>query len=1023
LSTPYSFEQSKDAIASLAKHFATNRVQYLAATYKEAHARQEFIDPLFVALNWDVHNSQQAAPDYRGVVVEDSQDVEGHKKAPDYAFRVGWDRKFFAEAKKPGVDLKNDAGPVYQLRRYAWSAKLPLSILTDFEELAFYDSRIRPAEKDKAGVARVNYLRYEEYPDRWQEICDVFSRGSVLDGSFDQFVQVSRGKHGTSEVDAEFLKEIEGWRNVLAKNIAIRNPRLTIDEMNDAVQRTIDRIIFFRMAEDRGIEEYGRLQRLAEVEGIYAALLALSRQADAHYNSGLFDFSKTGDRITPGLKVDDKALKPILADLYYPQSPYEFSVMPAEILGNVYEQFLGKVIRLTAAHQAKVEEKPEVKKAGGVYYTPTYIVEYIVKNTVGKQVEGRSPKQLKGFRVLDMACGSGSFLLGAYQYLLDYYRQWYSEHTPEKHSEAVWQQGEVWRLTTAEKKCILIEHIFGVDIDRQAVEVTKLSLLLKVLEGENDETLGKQLVLLQERALPNLDRNIKCGNSLIGPDYFSGQLFPGPDELRRVNPFDWAAEFPEAMQAGGFDCVIGNPPHIRIQTLAPGEIEYFSKCYETTVGNYDIYCPFLEKAVKLLTPNGYASYILPHRFFKTDYGDGLRTFLSKRKNVIEILDFDGFMVFPGASINTCIIILSAMESESFKFSQARFVRRQIGEMPQVMMRIDDTAQADAPDLVIDILNTTSLGSAPWTFILPKEETLWQLLTGGKRVLGEISEQIFQGLKTGSDSVFSVRVITPGKKTSTIRCEENGQNYKIESALLYPQIKGGEMKRYHILETDRVVIFPYENGKLLSQSKLQSEYPFMWQYFKAHQKYLEAREEGRLRGVGWYGYTRSQALSSMQQPKIVTPDYYAQASYGFDEAGKFFFFGGGAGGYGIVLKPGWQPQFVLGLLNSKLPDWYLRKISVRQYQTAFSYVKKYIEQLPIRPINLSDPTDKARHDKMVTLVEQMLDLHKRKAAATDASGQARLQRLIDSTDKEIDTLVYELYSLTPEEIAVVEKASK
>lgn len=295
---PYSFEQSKDEIARLVKHFATNKAMYVAPAYKEAHARQEFIDPLFVALNWDVHNYQHAAPDYREVILEDSLDIEGQKKAPDYAFRVGRDRKFFGEAKKPGVDLKTAAAPAYQLRRYAWSAKLPLSLLTDFEELAVYDCRIRPSEKDKPSVARANYLTCNEYADRWAEVWDVFSREAVWGGSFDQFAQAGKGKRGASEVDAEFLKEIEGWRDVLARNIALRNARLTIDELNDAVQRLIDRIIFLRMAEDRGIEEYGRLQRLALTpppspsgrgaggERIYAGLLALSRKADAKDAAG-----------------------------------------------------------------------------------------------------------------------------------------------------------------------------------------------------------------------------------------------------------------------------------------------------------------------------------------------------------------------------------------------------------------------------------------------------------------------------------------------------------------------------------------------------------------------------------------------------------------------------------------------------------------------------------------------------------------------------------------------------------------
>ena len=364
----------------------------------------------------------------------------------------------------------------------------------------------------------------------------------------------------------------------------------------------------------------------------------LSKKADTKYNSGLFDFSKSGDQVTPRLTVDDKTLKPILADLYYPQSPYEFSVLPAEILGNVYEQFLGKVIRLTASHQAKVEEKPEVKKAGGVYYTPVYIVNYIVKNTVGKQIEGKSPAQLNGFRVLDPACGSGSFLLGAYTLLLEYYHDWYSAHEPGKRKETVAQQPDgSWQLTLPERKRILTEHIFGVDIDRQAVEVTKLSLLLKVLEGV------KQLTLFAERALPNLDNNIKCGNSLIEPDYFAGKMMPDNDELRRVNPFDWQQGFPEAMQAGGFDCVIGNPPYIRIQNMkewAPLEIEIYKQIYSTAcAGNYDIYIVFVERGLGLLNTRGRLGFILPSKFFSTDYGEALRRLIVERKALSEVVDF------------------------------------------------------------------------------------------------------------------------------------------------------------------------------------------------------------------------------------------------------------------------------------------------------------------------------------------------------------------------------------------------
>jgi len=321
----------------------------------------------------------------------------------------------------------------------------------------------------------------------------------VLQRSFDRYIEIAKKKRGTQEVDDEFLKEIEGWREALATNIAIRNTQLSVRELNDAVQKTIDRIIFLRMCEDRGIEQYGQLLSLLERENIYPHLIKIYEKADEKYNSGLFHFKKERERSTPPdeitlkLTIDDKVLKEIIKHIYYPESPYEFSVLRPEILGNVYEQFLGKVIRLTEGHRAKVEEKPEVKKAGGVYYTPEYIVDYIVKNTVGKLCEGKTPKQIEKLHILDPACGSGSFLLGAYSYLLTYHLNYYTNRkNPKSYKEQIYQRKDgQWFLTIKEKKRILLNNIYGVDIDSQAVEVTKLSLLLKVLEGESKDVYEK----------------------------------------------------------------------------------------------------------------------------------------------------------------------------------------------------------------------------------------------------------------------------------------------------------------------------------------------------------------------------------------------------------------------------------------------------------------------------------------------------------------------------------------------------
>ncbi|MBF8295115.1 MAG: type restriction enzyme Eco57I (Endonuclease Eco57I), partial [Bacteroidetes bacterium] len=514
-------------IIKLVERFERNRDQYTSGNYNEAQLRQEFLNPFFSALGWDVENQQGYAEPYKEVIHEDAIKIGSATKAPDYAFRIGGTRKFFVEAKNPSVNLKEDISPSYQLRRYAWSAKLPLSILTDFQEFVIYDCRTKPLKTDKASTGRVRYLTYNDYATEWDSIASVFSKEALLKGSFDKFAESTKGKKGTTEVDDAFLKEIESWRDILAKNIALRNVKLSQPELNFSVQRTIDRIIFLRICEDRGIEPYAKLLTLVNGERVYRRLYEQFYRADEKYNSGLFHFehekerAERPDELTPNLHIDDKPLKEIIGNLYYPDCPYEFSVLPADILGQVYEQFLGKVIRLTAGHQAKVEEKPEVKKAGGVYYTPTYIVNYIVKNTVGKLLDpdpplkkgdvilspvgkgsssndgtpassnafseaGRkdlnhtrtdrekatkptkplTPKEASKLRILDPACGSGSFLIGAYQYLLNWHRDWYEKDRAEKHTTgknaALFRgPGGEWRLTTGERKRILLNNIYG----------------------------------------------------------------------------------------------------------------------------------------------------------------------------------------------------------------------------------------------------------------------------------------------------------------------------------------------------------------------------------------------------------------------------------------------------------------------------------------------------------------------------------------------------------------------------------
>ncbi len=990
-------------IENLIERFDRNLEGYKGGQYNEAQLRQDFLNPFLGALGWDMTNKAGYAEAYRDVIHEDAIKIGGATKAPDYCFRIGSVKKFFVEAKKPSVNVKDDVSPAFQLRRYAWSAKLPLSILTDFEEFAVYDCRIKPVQTDKASTGRVLYFTYKDYPAKWDELVNIFSREAVLKGSFDKYAESSKLKKGTATVDDAFLTEIEDWRDMLAKNIALRNADLTTRELNFAVQRTIDRIVFLRICEDRGIEEYGRLQTQLNGTNVYKRLVQLFSQADDRYNSGLFHFQREKerheepDKLTPNISIDDKPLKDIINRLYYPESPYEFSVLSADILGQVYEQFLGKVIRLTAGHQAKVEEKPEVRKAGGVYYTPKYIVDYIVKNTVGKLVEDKKPKEVEKLKILDPACGSGSFLLGAYQYLLDWHLKWYIDNEPDKWAKtkqpSIYQGPSPdpntpnWNLTTSEKKRILLNNIYGVDIDSQAVEVTKLSLLLKVLEGESNQTLANQLRMFHERALPDLGDNIKCGNSLIGYDFYEQTTMLEQDDRSQINAFDWKEGFPDIMKSGGFDSVIGNPPYVRIQGFPRMQIDYLTNRYKSAKGNCDLYVSFVERGYNLLNSHGLLGKILPNKFFKTDYGEGLRELLAKNKAVTKIVDFGAHQVF-NATTYTCLLFLSKPANKTFDYAESE-------AKPESLLGLN-FATKSADDLDKDA----------WEFASKEAAVLLTKLAQNSRRLLDLPADMSRGSSSGDDDVFVV---------------EN-KALKIEEGILRVPVFATDFNRYtYTPSSEWRIIFPYvrenDSFRLYTENELQKKFPKAYAYLLSRQADLKKRKQYS----AWYGYSAPRNLKLHDDSQILIPLLADHGIYAFvpkNLLGKLCPMA--SGGFTIALSPECtlRPEYVLGLLNSHLLYWKLKQMSNVFRGGWITCTKQYFGELPIRNIDMTNRTDKTLYEKIVSLVDQTLSLKQQPEAKTDHEKTA-LQRQINAIDQQIDQVVYELYGLTPDEIQIVE----
>ena len=932
-------------IQELVTRFSEQLTAYKKSDYNETQTRRDFIDPFFKALGWDIDNEQGFAESYREVIHEDRVKVGTATKAPDYSFRLsGGQRLFFVEAKKPSVLIKDDIQPAYQVRRYGWSAKLNVSVITDFEEFAIYDCTKKPIPTDKTSVARVKYITYNDYISEWDFLWNTFSKEAVLKGSFDKFIGGNANKKGTATVDKEFLNSLDQWRTLLAETISKENKQLDEDELNFVVQQTLDRIIFLRICEDRSIEPYGRLKECLNRGDYYENLLLEFKQADDKYNSGLFNFKK--DKLSHQVKINNKTLKTIISQLYYPECPYEFSVLSVEILGSAYEQFLGKTITINNRGKAVIELKPEVRKAGGVYYTPQYIVDYIVINTIGKLCDKKTPKEVSEIKIVDPACGSGSFLIGAYQFLLNWHKDYYTQNPNKKNP--LTPEGN---LTTPEKKKILLNNIFGVDIDTNAVEVTKLSLLLKCMEGETQASIAHQMKMFNERVLPTLDDNIKSGNSLIDTDYYDTQLDFG--EERIIKPFSWQKAYPTVFKNGGFDVVIGNPPYVFTRDVDwSDEVKnYFWSKFEISKGDdksrknqsgkINLYILFIIKSTELLNKNGCLSFIIPNGLLRTTTYDTARKFILERTSIERIVDLkDG--VFEGVTASTIIInLLNNNKKRDTLIIDANC---------KIDGFVDEnkTTKITQSNFLNNVSHTFSL------YINPLEQNLFTKISNSDFFLKDIIVDIIEGIVAHKEFISD-------KKLSI--------EYK-------PMLEGKDIKKFQTNFGGNYVLF--------DRKKIHRARPdYVWE---ANKKIVIQRISGG----------KSPLVSTIDKEK-----YKAFASTNL-----------------LLIKDNlvkkYPYELICALINSKLWNFYYSKNFSNGSNLTVNISKTFLEMLPLPKLPNAEIVN-----KISSIVENQLTLNEEIKIATLDTKKEQIKQKIEYNEDKINSLVYQLYNLTKDEIELVE----
>lgn len=984
---------AQKGIIELVNRFETHFDSYKDQNYKEARLRGEFINPFFEYLGWDVYNKNNAAEAYREVIQEDSLKIEDTLKAPDYSFRLaGGKRLFFVEAKKPSVSVIESIQPAYQVRRYGWSAKHPISVVTDFEEFAIYDCATKPNPNDKPSVARIKYLTYQDYLREFDFIWNTFSREQVLRGSFDKFVHSDKQKQGTATVDKDFLESLDRWRTYLAVSLSWKNKLLGEDEINFAVQQLIDRIIFLRIAEDRKIEPYGSLKSVLSYGDYYTSLFSLFRRADEKYNSGLFDFKR--DRISETLKVDNKVLKTIIEELYYPKCPYEFSVLPIEILGSVYEQFLGKIIRITPAHHAKVEEKPEVRKAGGVYYTPQYVVDYIVRNTVGKLIEGKAPNDISSIKIVDPACGSGSFLIGALHYLFEYHRNFYNHnnYSRYKKNSPLTPDGH---LSVSEKKRILLNNIYGVDLDANAVEVTKLSLLLKCLEGETDESINQQLRLFNERVLPSLDNNIKDGNSLIDTDYYDNQLDFG--EERRIKPFNWQKAFHEVFKQGGFDAVIGNPPYLKER----GNKEVFEPVLRSRIGQLyhqgkmDFWYYFVHRGIDIAKEGGYLAFITNSYWMHSDGSSKLIERIRDNMTVITIVDFSNFKVFQNVSGKHNIAIFKKTVSKNFG---------------TLILRIDQTnPSSDISSFKQEVIQNDHLFNKYGKISISSNTDLFK----DCELLGEHFDTS-TGVQESTDKVtklhkekFRNSLVNIGEGVFVLNQTEisNLNLTEEEKKILKPYVNTNHVKKYGIDFQNEYLLYI---GKGESLKIARNDYPNLKKHLDRMQQFITSSNAP-------YGLHRPRNPRFFEEPKIICKGMFKAPEFYYDDEGYYCGFSFSV----IVQKTNIYPlKLLLAIMNSRVGEYWFN-LNGKKRGIGVDIGGKVFRLFPLPKINTKEEGDIL--ENAIGLVDNLLAMNRKIRDLNLETQRQQISGKIDYYETKINQIVYQLYGLTEEEIAIVENS--
>ena len=914
-------------------------------------------------------------------------------------------------------------------------------IVSNFKEIRLYNK-----DRGQGYYESFEILKLDDEKE-FKRFYFCLSKQNLLDENRNSLLDrlVKDTSKNEEEITKDFYKDYKNLRKFLFEHICEHNPNIDKKCLLEKTQKLLDRLVFVMFCEDSNISllppftlknyyETGKNLPIPTDEKIWPIIKGLFTSIDKgnsdvkppinRYNGGLFAY----DEILDNIKIKDSAWEEVIK-----LANYDFeSDLNVNILGHIFEQSLNDLEQIKAEIDGIEQDKQKSKrKKDGIFYTPEYITRYIVEQTIGAYLD-ENPDKLETIKILDPACGSGAFLNQAHTFL----QKQYKIRTEEKiNSEKSLKRGgeEFVKLNLFEHqnmaevdRSILLNNIYGVDLNSESTEITKLALWLKTAK--------------KDEPLQNLDANIKCGNSLIDDPNVAGE-----------KAFNWNEEFKAIMDDGGFDVIIGNPPYLRIQGLKENmdnETTYFEKNYKSATGHYDLYVLFIEKAFKLLKTNGKLCFILPNKFINSDFGVGIRKLISDNKALSSIIHFGSTLVFDDAATYTCILTLTKKLNNFFKFTECS---------PKELFNVEFRQ-----------FNINTLEKDKWIFTSKQNENIINKIFDAKYNINEIFQGIYQGIVTGDNKAFCLKNCIEYNNTIEGFSEVIKDRIKIEKNITKKLITGQDINKYHEKFNNQYIIYPYKENALIDEFTLKNLYPSCYEYLNLIKSRLEKRGSKNMKYSSWYALWNNRNYNNLEKIKIITPDVCYGTSMILDKNGDYYY---NDTAYAFIKKLDCNIdyKYLITILNSKILWFFLKNTGTTLRGGYFRFKTSYLKNFKFPDATEEQQTNLAQKaDQMIELNKQLHngidsaielikaeyqpkkisknlekfytlgihpfieELEKQKVKLTLSQKEEliawykekseklnQIQSEIDKLDKNIDQEVYKLYNLTEEEIKIIE----